>query len=107
MSHPLKRDSSRKQIYSPQDKIETKRGYRPANCGETRRVISDLGMRTAYRQATDYIDEDPNNNCCTIESDDDIWFKLYMWKATTLPVKLTKDKSMTFLCFKDLKYLKL
>lgn len=70
-------------------------------------MISGLSTRKAYRRAEDHIDEDPYNNCCTIEDYDDTGLKLYMWKATELPVKLTKDRSSTtFLCFKELKYLK-
>jgi len=100
-----KRKSSEAQKYSPPDRIKRKPGYRPANCGEPKHMISDLSTRTAYRRATDHIDEDPYNNCCTIEAD--IGLKLYMWKATELPVKLTKDRrSTTFLCFKELEYLK-
>ena len=87
-------------------KIKTKVGYRPANCGEPEDVISNLSTRTAYTRAADHIDEDPYNNCCTIE-DDSGFKKLSIWKATELPVKLTKDEtSTTFLYFKELEYLK-
>ena len=93
------------QKYSSPDRIKTKAKYRPTNCGEPEKVISNLSKTAAYKRATDHIDEDPCNNSCTIEADSEL--KLYLWKATELPVKLTKDKSSTtFLCFKELKYLK-
>ena len=93
-------------IYSSRpDRIKTKSDYRPTNCGEPKQVISNLSKRAAYRRATNHINEDPCNNSCTIEADSEL--KLYLWKATELPVKLTKDKSSTtFLYFKELKYLK-
>lgn len=89
-------------------KIKTKPDYRPTNCGEPEDVISNLGTRTAYTRAADHIDKDPYKNCCTvIDHEDDNGLKLYMWKATELPVKLTKNESnTTFLCFKELEYLK-
>ena len=91
--------------YSSPDRIKKKSNYRPTNCGQPKEVISNLGTRAAYRSATDHMDEDPCNNCCTIEGDSEL--KLYLWKATEIPVKLTKDKSSTtFLYFKELKYLK-
>ena len=102
----IKRTSSRKQVYSSPDKIKVKRGYRPTNCGEPKDEISCLTSRDAYRAASDYIDGDPYNNCCTAEEDGES-VKLYLWKATELPVKLTKGTSSTvFLYFKELKYLK-
>jgi len=97
------------QKYSTKSKnIKTKPDYRPTNCGEPEDVISNLGTRRAYTHAANHIDEDPYNNCCTIIGhEDDSGVELYMWKATELPVKLTKDKSnTTFLYFKELKYLK-
>ena len=100
--------SYQRQQYSSPDKIKTKSSYIPTNCGEPKDVISNLSLRDAYRRATVYIDEDPYNNCCTIEAASE--FKLYLWKATDLPVKITKDKSAssstTFLYFKELEYLK-
>ena len=100
--------SLQRQRYSSPDKIKTKSSYIPTNCGEPKDVISNLSLRDAYRRATVYIDEDPYNNCCTIEGAG--VFKLYLWKATDLPVKITKDKSasssITFLHFKEMEYLK-
>lgn len=92
-------------VYGDPDRIKKESGYRPTNCGEQRDVISTLDLRDAYRRAAAHINEDPHNNCCSIEVDSE--FKLYLWKAAELPVMLTKDKSnTTFLCFKELKYLK-
>ena len=97
------RTSSQKQKYSSPEKIKTKSAYIPTNCGEPREVISNLGLRDAYRRATAYIEQDPYNNCCTIKADSAHEVKL--WKAAELPVKLTKaDRSMTFLYAKELKY---
>jgi len=101
----LSRSSKSRSVYSSPDRIKTKPAYRPTNCGEPKDVISNLSSRMAYRRATDHIDADPHNNCCTIETDSGL--KLYLWKATELPVKITKEKSdTTFLCFKELEYLK-
>jgi len=92
-------------VYGSPDRVKTKPDYRPTNCGEPKDVISNLSSRMAYRRATDHIDEDPLYNCCTIEAGSEL--KLYLWKATELPVKLTKDKSSTtFLYFKELEYSK-
>ena len=99
-----------RQKYSTKSKkIKRKIGYRPANCGEPEDVISNLSTRAAYTHAADHIDEDPYNNCCTIGHEDDYGVKLCTWKATELPVKITKDGTTvttTFLYFKELEYLK-
>ena len=97
-----KHQLSQPKRHSPSDRIKTKSGYTPTNCGEPKDVISNISTRMAYRGATTHIDEDPYNNCCTIEADSEL--KLYLWKATELPVKLTKaDSSITFLYAKELK----
>lgn len=97
--------SSKAQEYSPPDKVKKKSGYKPTNCAEEE-VISNLSTREAYRFATAYINEDRSKNCCTIEADNAVNM-VKLWKATELPVKLTKaDRSMTFLYAKGLKYLK-
>ena len=74
-------------------------GYLPTNCGKPTAVISNESSRKAYRRMTVYIDEDPDRNCCTI--DDFNVLKLY--KATELPVKLSKtDRRTTFFYSGDL-----
>jgi len=69
------------------------------NCGEPIAVISDKSTRDAYRDMSVYIDKDPGKNCCTIDAAN----VLKMYKATELPVKLTKaDRTMTFFFSEDL-----
>ena len=97
--------SPKRQEYSPPYKVKKKPGYKPTNCTEEE-VISNLNTRDAYRFATAYINEDRSNNCCTIEADNAVNM-VKLWKATELPVKLTKaNGSMTFLYAVGLKYLK-
>ena len=90
--------------YSSPNKIKRKSALIPTNCGEPKDVISNLSLRAAYRRATAHIEQDPYSNCCTITVDSAHEVKL--WKATELPVKLTRtsDRSMTFLYAKELKY---
>ena len=90
--------------YASPNKIKTKSALIPTNCGEPKDVISNLSLRAAYRRATAHIEQDPYNNCCTLTVDRGHEVKL--WKATELPVKLTRtsDRSMTFLYAKELKY---
>ena len=74
-------------------------GFIPTNCGEPTTVISNEGSRDVYRRMTVYIDEDPDRNCCTIDNDN----VLKLYKATELPVKLTKaDSRTTFFCSEHL-----
>ena len=76
-----------------------KHGYIPTNCGEPIAVISNESTRNVYRSMSIYIDEDPEKNCCTIDTDN----VLKLYKATELPVKLTKaDRTTTFFCSEDL-----
>ena len=99
--------SHRTTVYANPDRIKKMSGYRPTNCGEPKDVISNLSVRDGYRCATNHINADPYNHCCTIVHENDFCLKLHMWKVSELPVKLTKDKSSTtFLCFKELEYLK-
>ena len=80
----------------PLDKYEVplrKPGYIPSNCGEPTAVITNESSRKAYRRMTAYIAKDTDRNCCTIDEDN----VLKLYKATELPVKLTKaDRKTTF-----------
>ena len=72
-----------------------KPGYIPTNCGEPLAVISGKSTRYVYRHMSVYIADDPNRNCCTIGADD----VLKLYKATELPVKLTKvARTLTVFC---------
>jgi len=76
-----------------------KHGYIPSNCGEPTAVIPNLSTRNVYRGMSIYINEDPTKNCCTIDDGD----VLKLYKATELPVKLTKaDRTTTFFCSEEL-----
>jgi len=77
-----------------------KPGYIPTNCGKPTAVISKESARGAYRSATGYINKDLSGlTCCTIDHDN----VLKLYKATELPVKLTKaDRTTTFFCSEDL-----
>ena len=90
-----------KQQYSLPAKVKKMSGYKPTNCGEPEDVISNISTREAYRHATAHINKDPRQNCSTIEADNSV----KLWKATELPVKLTKaDRGMTFLYAGGLKH---
>lgn len=77
--------------YSPPEK-KTRRmsGYKPTNCNE-HEVISNLSTREAYRRIEAHINEVPSLNTCTIEANNQV----KLWKATGLPVKLTKTTQNT------------
>lgn len=90
-----------KQQYSLPAKVKKMSGYKPTNCGEPEDVISNISTREAYRRATAHIKEDPYKNCSTIEADNAV----KLWKATELPVMLTKaERGMTFLYAGKLKH---
>ena len=77
-------------------------GFKPANCNE-HDVISNLIVREAYTRMTAHINQDPYWNSCTLEGDN----KGILWKATMLPVTLTKTKNSTVFFYAeglDLKY---
>ena len=79
------------QTYSPPEKNTKKLpGFTPSNCSE-HGVISNLGTREAYRRMIAFINQDPYWNCCTFEDHN----KVILWKASVLPVKLTKTKNST------------
>ena len=70
------------------------KGYQPANCGDPEKEITGLSGREAYGEATRYIEEDPVNNCCTIEADN----RVKCWKASAGPVELEEvDNKITFI----------
>ena len=80
-----------KQAYSPPDKKSRRMtGFIPTNCSE-HEVISNLSTREAYTRMEAHINQDPDGNCCTFEADG----RVKLWKATVLPVKLTKTKKST------------
>jgi len=74
----------------PEKKLRRKSGYKPTDCKEYE-VISNLGTRDAYRRIEAYINECPSLNTCTIEANNQV----KLWKATGLPVKLTKTTQKT------------
>ena len=70
------------------------KGYQPENCGDPEKEITGLNYREAYGEATRYIEEDPVNNCCTIEADN----RVKCWKASAGPVELEEvDNKITFI----------
>ena len=77
--------------YSPPDK-KTRRmsGFKPIDCNE-HEVISNLSTREAYRRIEAHINEVPSLNTGTIEANNQV----KLWKATGLPVKLTKTTENT------------
>ena len=91
------------QTYAPPEKTTRRMShFTPANCNE-HDVISNLSTRKAYICMTAYINQDPYRNCCTLEGDNQV----ILWKATVLPVKLTKTKNNTVFFYAeglDLKY---
>ena len=90
-----RRDSSPDEFEVPLRKP----GFIPTNCGEPTAVITNESSRKAYRRMTLYIDKEPEKNCCTIDHDN----VLKLYKATELPVKLTKaDHKTTFFHSEDL-----
>jgi len=68
-----------------------KSGYIPTNCGEPTALISNESGRELYRRVVFFIAQDPEKNCCTIDNDN----VLKLYKATELPVKLSKDNRTT------------
>lgn len=85
----------RVQYGSPKKTNNRISGWKPANCIEYRVISNQLSVREASTCMTDYINQDPESNCCTLEADN----KLTLWKATVLPVKLTKTKESTTLVY--------
>jgi len=74
----------------PEKKPRRKSGYKPTDCKE-HEVISNLSTRDAYRRIEAHINECPFLNTCTIEANNQV----KLWKATGLPVKLTKTTQNT------------
>ena len=90
------------QTYSPPEKTTRRMsGFKPANCSE-HDVISNLSIREAYTRMTAHINQDPYWNCCTLEGDNEA----ILWKATVLPVMLTKTKNSTIFFHADGLHLK-
>ena len=75
---------------SPDKKARRMSGYKPTNCNE-HEVISNLSTREAYRCIEAHIKEVPSLNSCTIEANNQV----KLWKATGLPVRLTKTTEST------------